>query len=278
MNTQKTISLISAVLATATLTACSNTNTITVISREDGSGTRSAFTKLIGIAIDDTDNTVDTAEISNSTSVVIQSVIGNPYAIGYISLGSLNDDIKALSVDSVAPTAENVSNGSYKVSRPFNIAIRDDISELASDFVSFILSADGQELVEESGYISIHDGESYSPSGLEGTIVVAGSTSVAPVMEKLADKYMTINDDVNIEIQQTGSSAGMTSTIEGACDIGMASRDVKESEIEQGLIPYVIANDGIAVIVNTENNVTELTSQQIKDIYTGVITDWAELS
>ncbi|MGN0676106.1 MAG: substrate-binding domain-containing protein, partial [Oscillospiraceae bacterium] len=167
--------------------------------------------------------------------------------------------------------------GTYKVSKPFNIAKRDDISPLAADFVSFIMSADGQAIIEEKGYIKASDNGAYASSGLEGTIVVAGSTSVAPVMEKLADKYKEINPNVTIEIQQTGSSAGMTSTIEGACDIGMASRELKDSELSAGISPTVIAMDGIAVIVNNKNDVENLTSEQIKGIYTGSITDWSEV-
>lgn len=265
-------------LTAAMFTGCASGNTsITVISREDGSGTRSAFTELMGILVDDVDNTVASAEISNSTSVVMQSVVGNENAIGYISLGSLNDEVKAVSVDGVAATAESIVNGSYNVSRPFNIATKEDISELAADFVTYILSADGQAIIEEEGYISVSDAESYTPTGLTGTIVVAGSTSVAPMMEILADEYKALNEGVTIEIQQTGSSAGMTSTIEGACDIGMASREVKDTEISQGLVPTVIAMDGIAVIVNKNSAVENLTSEQIRGIYTGEITGWSEI-
>ena len=279
MKTRKIAQAMTALTLTAAMfTGCTGTNTsITVISREDGSGTRDAFTELMGILVDDTDNTVATAEISNSTSVVMQSVVGNRNAIGYISLGSLNDEVKAVSVDGVAATAENIVNGTYNVSRPFNIATKESISELAADFVDYILSADGQAIIEEEGYISVSDAEAYTPAGLTGTIVIAGSTSVAPVMEVLADEYKALNEGVTIEIQQTGSSAGMTSTIEGACDIGMASRDVKDSEIAEGLIPTIIAMDGIAVIVNHENAVENLTSEQIRGIYTGEITDWSEI-
>ncbi|MBQ9111800.1 MAG: substrate-binding domain-containing protein [Oscillospiraceae bacterium] len=279
MKTRKIVQAAMALtLTTAMFTGCAGTNSsITVISREDGSGTRDAFTELMGILVDDTDNTVASAEISNSTSVVMQSVVGNKNAIGYISLGSLNDEVKAVSVDGVAATAENINDGSYQVARPFNIATKEDISELALDFVDYILSADGQAIIEEEGYISVSDAESYTSAGLTGTIVIAGSTSVAPVMEVLADEYKALNEGVTIEIQQTGSSAGMTSTIEGACDIGMASRDVKDSEIAEGLIPTVIGMDGIAVIVNHENAVENLTSEQIRGIYTGEITDWSEI-
>ena len=279
MKVNKALSIFAAaVMAASALTGCAGGNSeITVISREDGSGTRGAFTELMGIAADDVDNTVATAEISNSTSVVIQSVAGNENAIGYISLGSLSSDVKAVSVDGVEATVDNIVGGTYKVSRPFNIATKEDISDLAADFVSYIMSADGQAIIENKGYIKVSDNGAYTPSGLEGTIVVAGSTSVAPVMEVLADEYKKLNSGVTIEIQQTGSSAGMTSAIEGACDIGMASREVKDSELVEGLIPTVIAMDGIAVIVNNENEVSNLTSEQIKNIYTGEITDWSEV-
>lgn len=279
MKTGKLMSVFAAmIMAASTLTGCGGSNSeITVISREDGSGTRGAFTELMGIAVDDVDNTVASAEISNSTSVVIQSVAGNSSAIGYISLGSLNDEVKAISVDGVEATVDNINSGEYKVARPFNIVTKEDISDLAADFVSFIMSADGQAIVEEKGYIKASDTGAYTPSNMSGTIVVAGSTSVAPVMEVLADEYKSLNSGVTIEIQQTGSSAGMTSAIEGACDIGMASREVKDSEIQQGLVPTVIAMDGIAVIVNNDSEIDNLTSEQIKNIYTGEITDWSEI-
>ncbi|MBE6845193.1 MAG: phosphate ABC transporter substrate-binding protein [Ruminococcus sp.] len=279
MKTGKLMSVFAAmIIAASTLTGCGSSNSeITVISREDGSGTRGAFTELMGITVDDVDNTVASAEISNSTSVVIQSVAGNSSAIGYISLGSLNDEVKAVSVDGTEATVDNINSGEYKVARPFNIATREDISDLAADFVSFIMSADGQAIVEEKGYIKASDAGAYTSSDMSGTIVVAGSTSVAPVMEVLADEYKKLNSGVTIEIQQTGSSAGMTSTIEGACDIGMASREVKDTEIQQGLVPTVIAMDGIAVIVNNDSEIDNLTSEQIKQIYTGEITDWSEI-
>ncbi len=279
MKTRKIAQVCTALtLAAAMFTGCAGANnSITVISREDGSGTRSAFTELMGILVDDVDNTAATAEISNSTSVVVQSVVGNENAIGYISLGSLNDEVKAVSVDGVSVTMDNINNGSYKVARPFNIATKENISELAADFVTYIMSADGQAIIEEEGYIKASDNGAYEPAGLTGTIVVAGSTSVAPVMEVLADEYKALNDGVTIEIQQSGSSAGMTSAIEGVCDIGMASREVKDSEIAEGLIPTVIAMDGIAVIVNKNSAVENLTSEQIKGIYVGEITDWSEI-
>ena len=259
---------------------CAGKNTaITVISREDGSGTRSAFVELLGIAADGVDRTTELAEISNSTSVVLQSVADNGNAIGYISLGSLSDVVKAVPVDGVAPTAENVQAGLYSVSRPFNVVTRGPVemaSPLVADFLAFALSEDGQKIVEEKGYIRAAGGADYQGGGLTGTIVVAGSTSVAPVMEALADRYKELNQGVVIEIQQTGSSAGMTSTLEGASHIGMASRELSSRELDQGLVPTVLALDGIAIIVNRQNGLEGLSSAQVRDIYTGAIQDWSE--
>lgn len=252
---------------------------ITVVSREEGSGTRDAFTELTGVLADDVDNTVDTAEISNSTSVVIQSVAGNSAAIGYISLGSLDDSVKALKVDGVDATVENVKSGDYKLQRPFNIVTNGEVGELPQDFIDFIMSADGQAIIEEEGYIMMDDAApAYEASGLEGTITLAGSTSVSPVMEVLADEYKALNSGVTIEIQQTGSGAGIQSTIEGVCDIGMASRELEEEEAAEGLTSQAIALDGIAVIVNSENSVEDLTTEQIRQIFTGEITNWADVA
>ena len=255
------------------------TEDITVVSREEGSGTRDAFVELTGVMEDDVDNTVDTAEISNSTSVVIQSVAGNVAAIGYISLGSLDDSVKAVQVDGVDATTDNVLSGDYALQRPFNIVTGDDVSDLAQDFIDYIMSAEGQAIVSEEGYVAIdEDAESYSGGGYTGTITVAGSTSVAPLMEVLAEAYMELNSGVTIEIQQTGSSAGIQSTIEGVCDIGMSSRELKDEETAEGVTSLQIALDGIAVIVNTENGIESLTMEQIKQIFTGEITNWADLS
>jgi phosphate transport system substrate-binding protein len=281
----KKIVVMALVVAMTTLVGCGNgvkevtedTN-ITVISREDGSGTRSAFVELLGIVDkDNKDITVNTAEITSSTSVMITTVKDNITAMGYISLGALSDDVKAVSVDGVEATAENVKNGTYKVSRPFNVAYKEDkLSDVARDFLSFVVSAEGQAIVTDEGYISIDTEEEYKPSDLKGKVVLAGSTSVAPVMEVLAEKYMELNKNVVVEIQQSGSSAGMTSAIEGACDIGMASRVVKPSELEKGLTALTIATDGIAVIVNMNNHlVYNLTTEQIRGIYLGDITKWS---
>lgn len=251
---------------------------ITVISREEGSGTRDAFTELTGVMADDIDNTVATAEISNSTSVVLQSVKGNDAAIGYVSLGSMSDSVKAVKVDGTEATVDNIKSGDYKLQRPFNIVTKGEIDELPQDFIDFIMSADGQAIVEEEGYIAANEeAEAYESSGLKGTITLAGSTSVSPVMEVLADKYKEINTGVTIEIQQTGSGAGIQSTIEGVCDIGMASRALEDDEEGEGLESREIALDGIAVIVNKSNEVNDLSTEQIMKIFTGEITNWADV-
>mgnify|MGYP004455586935 FL=1 len=276
---KKFLALLScAVLMAATAVGCGSQNEkITVVSREDGSGTRSAFSELMGVVKDDKDNTTDTAEVTNSTSVMLTTVAGNQAAIGYVSLGSLNDTVKAVKVDGVEATAENVKAGKYAVSRPFNIVTGKDLTPLAQDFISYILSTDGQAVVDEKGYISVTQGEAYKASGQTGTLTIAGSTSVAPLMEVLADKYMALNSGVKIEIQQSGSSAGITSTVEGVCQIGMASRELKDSETAKGVTATKIAMDGIAVIVNKDNSYSELTSDQIRKIYTGETTQWSDL-
>ena len=267
-------------MCVAMMTGCGNNNggeEICVISREDGSGTRDAFTELLGIMEDDVDNTTVNAEITNSTSVMMTTVAGNTEAIGYVSLGSLNDSVRAIKVDGVEATTDNVSCGDYTVARPFNIVTGDEVSENAQDFIEFIMSEEGQAIVSEEGYISVESMGNYNPSGLTGTVTLAGSTSVAPVMEKIAEKYMELNEGMTIEIQQSGSGAGITSTIEGVCDIGMSSRDLKDTEIKEGVSAKTIAMDGIAVIVNVDNQVENLTSEQIKNIFVGEITNWSEV-
>ena len=250
---------------------------ITVVSREDGSGTRGAFIELFGIeekndAGEKIDNTTDIAEITNSTAVMMTTVAGNDNAIGYVSLGSLNDSVKALSIDGVEASAENIKNGTYAVARPFNIATGKEVSEVTKDFINFILSEDGQAVVEENGYISQGNTGAFKSTEAEGKIVVAGSSSVTPVMEKLKEAYLAINPNATIEVQQSDSTTGMTSVMEG---IGMASRELKDSELAAGLTPTVIAMDGIAVVVNHNNTVDNLTSEQVKEIFTGKLTDWS---
>ena len=251
---------------------------ITVVSREDGSGTRGAFTELMGIEEDGTDNTTSSAQITNSTSVMMTTVEGNPYAIGYISLGSLNDTVKAVTVDGVEATVENVESGEYTVSRPFLVCTTEDISELGQDFMNFIMSDEGQAIVEEEGYIPRETTGAFTSNGASGDLTVGGSTSVTPVMEKLAEAYEKINTDANVSVQQSDSTSGAENTISGVYEIGMCSRDLTEEEQSKGLTPTPIALDGIAVIVNKENAVSNLTTDQIKQIYTGEITDWADIS
>ena len=254
---------------------------ISPISREEGSGTRGAFIELFGIETKDTDgnkidNTTDTAEITNSTSVMMTTVAGNEYAIGYVSLGSLDDSVKALKIDGAEASVDTVKDGSYKISRPFNIVTKDGLSDVAKDFVDYIMSAEGQDIIEQNGYIKIdQNAAAYAGSKPDGKIVVAGSSSVSPVMEKLKEAYLAVNTNADIEIQTSDSTTGVTSTQEGICDIGMASRDLKDTET--GVTATTIAQDGIAVIVNNENPVENLTSDQVKSIFTGETTVWADV-
>ena len=255
---------------------------ITIVSREDGSGTRGAFIELLGIEEKDAngkkvDNTTEDAKITNSTSVMMTTVEGDVNAIGYISLGSLNETVTALKVDGAEATPENILSGTYKVVRPFNIATKSEISDAAKDFINFIMSKEGQAVVEENGYIAVGNQPAYEAAGVSGKIVVAGSSSVTPVMEKLKEAYVAVNKDVEIEVQQSDSTTGMQSAIDGLCDIGMASRELKDSETSAGLSATVIAQDGIAVIVNNESGIKELTSEQIKAIYTGEVTAWEDV-
>ena len=264
--------------------ACAVAEEINVISREDGSGTRGAFIELFGIEQKDADGnkvdyTTDEADITNSTSVMMTSVSGNPSAIGYISLGSLNETVKALAIDGVEASVENIKAGTYTVARPFNIATQAEVSEAAQAFIDFILSAEGQAVIEANGYIAVvEDAPAYAGSAVEGKVVVAGSSSVTPVMEKLKEAYEAINPNANIEVQQSDSTTGMNNAIEGVCDIGMASRAVKDSEIEAGLTSTTIAMDGIAVIVSNDNATEGLTKDQVRGIYMVEITDWSEVN
>lgn len=256
---------------------------ITVISREDGSGTRSAFVELFDMEEEvdgeKIDMTTDEAQITNSTSVVLTTVVEDEYAIGYISLGSMNDTVNAVKIDGAEATAENVKNGSYSIARPFEIAVKKDHNnELVQDFITYTLSAEGQKIIEDNGYISTGEPKPYEGKGGSGKIVIGGSSSVSPVMEKLIEAYKTVNSGVQIELQTTDSTTGMTETISGNYDIGMASRALKDTEISGGLETQTIAMDGIAVIVNTDNTVQELSSEQVKGIYTGEILTWDEVS
>lgn len=255
---------------------------IGVVSREDGSGTRGAFIELFGVEVkgDDgskKDMTTKEAVIANQTSVMMTNIAGDKYAIGYISLGSLNDTVKAIQIEGVNATAENVKNGTYPIARPFNIATNGEVTGLAKDFIDYIMSAEGQAVIATS-YIAIDDtAPAYAGSKPSGKIVVAGSSSVTPIMEKLKEAYLAINTSASIEIQELDSTAGMTAAIDGTCDIGMASRELKESELAQ-LTPTQIAIDGIAVIVHKDNPIANLTKEQVRSIYTGETTKWSDVS
>lgn len=270
--------IMAVVIMGMTLAGCGNAgSTITVISREEGSGTRSAFIELVGVEEKDADGnkvdkTTESALIQSSTDVVLTQVASDKNAIGYISLGSLNDTVKALQIDGVDATPENVKDGKYTVVRPFNIAVDGEPTGVVADFINFILSDDGQKVVEDSDYITVSSG-SFSTDNSEGKIVVSGSSSVTPVMEKLAEAYKGINTKAVIEVQQTDSSSGMKAVLEGTCDIGMASRELKDDETKLKAIE--IAKDGIAIVINKDNAINSLTKAQVKDIYTGAVTDWS---
>ncbi|WP_303857561.1 substrate-binding domain-containing protein [Aminicella lysinilytica] len=293
-NLKKTLAVGAIIVMAASLfTACGNksdsssdssgmTGEISVVSREDGSGTRGAFIELFGIEIkkdngDKVDKTIKSAEVTNSTAVMLQTIKGNEKAIGYVSLGSMSDSVKALKVDGETASVENVKSGDYKVSRPFNIVTGKKTNAAAKDFISYINSKEGQAIVDKEGYVSEDATDSYAKSDASGKIVVAGSSSVTPLMEKLAEAYKKVNSDVKVEVQQSDSTTGVTSTIQGVCNIGMASRELEDSEKAKGVKSQEIARDGIAVIVNRSNGLSDITSDQVKQIYTGKITDWSEI-
>lgn len=260
--------------------AFDTSKSLSVITREQGSGTRDAFVELTGVLVKDGDTKKDTTRTDavtvNGTEAVITNVKGNDAAIGYISLGSLNDSVKALKIEDVDATAENVKSGEYKISRPFNIAYKGDLSGVAKDFVDYILSSDGQAVISKEGYVSVSENAAYAGTKQEGKITVAGSSSVSPVMEKLIEAYKQINTKAEIELQTSDSSAGMQSALEGTCDIGMASRELKDTET--ALTSTTIAKDGIAVIVNTNNTTDNLTMDQVKAIYTGEAKVWSDIT
>ncbi len=256
---------------------------ISVISREDGSGTRGAFAELFDLYLIDEnglpyDATTLEANITNNTAVMMTSVSSYKYAVGYLSLGSLNASVKPVIIDGAAPTAENIRDGSYRIARPFNIATTQQVTDVTQDFIDYILSSDGQNIVEAAGYIAADNSSTnFDSRKPEGTIVIVGSSSVAPVMEKLKESYILINTNAKIQIQQNDSTSGIAAATEGICDIGMASRALKDSEIEKGLLPTTIALDGVVVIVNNENPLDELTKEQVRDIFIGHTTHWNEI-
>ena len=255
---------------------------ISVLSREDGSGTRGAFIELFGIEKKDAsgkkiDYTTDEAAITNSTAVMLTSVAGDNYAIGYVSLGSLNDSVKAVKIDGADATVANINNGSYKISRPFNIAVKEGLSPVAQDFVNFIISDEGQKIIAANKYIKIQNTKAYSSNKASGKVVVAGSSSVSPVMEKLIEAYKSVNPNAKIELQTSDSTTGVTNAINGTCDIGMASRALKDSEKAKGVKEITIAIDGIAVIVNKLNPVADMTKTQVEQIFFFFFTKWSEV-
>ena len=256
---------------------------INVISREDGSGTRGAFIEIFGIEKSNAegkkiDYTTEEAAITTSTAVMLSSVAGDKYAIGYVSLGSLNNSVKALQIDGAEASVENINNGSYKISRPFNIAVKDNLSAVATDFINYILSDEGQNVIAANKYIKVKTSGSFQTKAPKGKVVVAGSSSVSPVMEKLIEAYKKINPNATLELQTSDSTTGVTNAINGTCDIGMASRSLKSSEKEKGVNEVTIAIDGIAVIVNQENPIAGLTKAQIESIFTGKVEKWNKIN
>ena len=256
---------------------------VVLISREEGSGTRGAFVELFGIEMKNAegkkvDFTSEEADITNSTEVMLTSVAGNKYAIGYVSLGSLNKTVKPLKIEGVSPSVSTIKNGTYKISRPFNIVTKETgLSENASDFIRFILSSDGQSIVEANGYISAAQNPAYIATGKKGKITVAGSSSVTPVMEKLAEADEKLNPEIKIEVQMSDSTTGVNSALNGVCEIGMASRELKDSEKAKGAFQTKIAIDGIAVIINKENPTESASIQSVKDLYIGTISKWGDV-
>ena len=285
---KKLLSVLTALTLAVGMIGCGGSNgfnadeEISIITREDGSGTRGAFIELFGIEKKNEegnkiDHTTDAASITNSTSVMMTTVESDLHAIGYISLGSLNDTVKAVQIDGVTASVENIKNGSYSIYRPFNIAVKEGLSDVAQDFINYILSAEGQAVIEGAGYITVSENGAFTSNGASGKVTVAGSSSVSPVMQKLKEAYIAVNAKAEIEILTSDSSTGMSNAIEGICDIGMASRAVKDSEKEKGLTEITIANDGVAVIVNKENPVESMTKSQVEQIYTGVVTNWSDI-
>ena len=284
LSLKKITALALTVMASASVFAAPKFNskkTISVMSREEGSGTRGAFIELFGVEQKNSsgkkvDYTTDEAAITNSTSVMLTSVAGDIYSIGYVSLGSLNDSVKALKIEGVDATVSNIKNKSYKISRPFNIAVKEKLSAPAQDYVNFIMSSEGQKIVEKNKYIAV-ESKSFTSNKASGKVVVAGSSSVSPVMEKLIEAYKSVNPNARIELQTSDSTTGVTNAANGTCDIGMASRGLKETEKAKGLKEITIAIDGIAVVVNKANPLVNAKIEIVRDIYMGKIQKWSEI-
>ena len=280
---KKILMVLAAFVAAVTFAGCGSSGggTINVVSREDGSGTRGAFIELTGVQEEKNgqkvDKTTDKATISNSTEVVMSTVKGDTNAIGYVSLGSLSKDVKAVKVEGVAPSVKTVTDGSYKIQRPFNIMTKGGASGVAQDFINYIMSSDGQNVIEKNGYVKVSTNGAYSGTKPSGKITVGGSSSVTPVMEKLKEAYEKVNPNATIEVQESDSTTGVSNAAKGTLDIGMASRELQGSETSEGLKVTRIAKDGIAIIVNKDNKVDNLTLKQIKNIYTGKTTSWSDV-
>ena len=281
---KKILMVLAAFVAAVTFAGCGSSGggTINVVSREDGSGTRGAFIELTGVQAEKdgqkVDQTTDKATISNSTEVVMSTVKGDTNAIGYVSLGSLSKDVKAVKVEGVAPSVKTVTDGSYKISRPFNIMTKGEASGVAQDFINYIMSKEGQNVIEKNGYVKVDaNAAAYNGSKPSGKITVGGSSSVTPVMEKLKETYEKVNPNATIEVQESDSTTGVSNAAKGTLDIGMASSDLQGSETSEGLKVTKIAKDGIAVIVNKDNSVDNLTLKQIKNIYTEKTTSWSDV-
>ncbi len=272
--------LLGALIAVTTLTffscAKADNDTISVITREEGSGTRGAFVEIVGLDEGGSDNTSLDAIVHDGTGKVITAVQNDKNAIGYISLGSLNDSVKGLSIDGVEPTVANIQAGNYKVARPFNIAYGDNLSMLADDFITFIKSDEGQAIASEEGFIPLYDNGPYAGGVAEGMLSIGGSTSVYPLMEKIAESYKQRNPNVTINIEGIGSSAGVKGAIDGTFEIGMASRNLKDSEKAE-INGLEIAQDGIAVVVNTENTIENLSLEAVKEIFLGNATSFSSV-
>lgn len=275
--------LVSCLMAGTMLASCGAGDSINVISREDGSGTRGAFIELTGVEEKDdqgnkTDKTTTEAMILKSTDVVLTQVAGDERAIGYVSLGSLNDTVKAVKINGVEPKVETIESGDYNIVRPFNIVENGSLSEAAQDLHNYIMSAEGQKIIEEEGYIAVNkSAEAFKSNGASGKVTVDGSTSVGPVMEKLAEAYQKVNPEVTVEVQTSDSSSGIKYAASKTVDIGMASRELKDTETAEGVQGITIAKDAIAVIVHKDNKIDDLSMEQIKQVYTGEVTSWAEL-
>ena len=251
---------------------------IDVITREAGSGTRTAFVEFVGVEVDGVDRTYIEAVVQTGTGAVIGAVAGNEYAIGYISLGAMRDDIRAVPINGVSATAANVQNGTYPLYRSFNLAVPFELSELAQDFLDFILSAEGQAIVSGRNYIAIGENlPAFTGGGLTGSLVITGSTSIVPLMEHIVNAYTELNPGVSIGVHSTGSGAGVTDATEGRADFGLVSREIRPTELEN-VNSVTMAHDGIAVIVNNDNNISSLTIEEVRDIFIGELTRWQDVN